>query len=839
MQEYDKSEPQDLSEALRKSEERLRLVQSAARIGCFDWDLRTNRIWRSPEYLLLQGLPPDSDAEGSYSEAWLDRVHPDERAEMARWAEDVLRHPGEFARQYRIRRADTGEVRWIDSRGRIEGDADGRPVRMLSAHTDITDLKSAQEALQESEERMRLAIAGTGLGAFDMDLGSGAGVWSDTAFEMLGLGPPADGSATLADWLAVIHPDDVARVRTTHDAAAARGGPWQLEYRIVRADTGATRWLEAFGQFIGPPERRRSIGVVLDVTARKCAELRQAFLLRLADRLRDAETARDATEGAARLVAEELRVESAGFLELDAERGEGLMLSGYGKTADKFVRQTIPLGAERGPLRGASIADLSAGRTFVVRDIATDPRTAHDAEQIRKAIRADAVIHAPLTRGGRLTAMLYVHSEAPRAWTAEEVDLVEDTAARTADAVERMRAEDALIRVNAALAEEVTAAVKAHESALLQLHQAQKLETIGQLTGGIAHDFNNLLTPITGALDILLHRLGDDPRLARLIGGALQSAERARTLVQRLLGFARRQPLTPSAVDLGGLLDGMRDLISSSVGPAIPVVLEIEPGLAPAFADANQLELAILNLCVNARDAMPGGGALTIAARGESLPAGNGVGLFAGDYVRLSVIDTGCGMDEETRRRAIEPFFSTKGKERGTGLGLSMVHGLAGQLGGGLAIWSMPGDGTRIDLWLPIAHPGTPIPEPASPAPAAALRSLRVLLVDDEQLVRAGTAEMLRDLGHEVTEAGSARDALSRLADETRFDVIVTDYMMPDIDGIELARRVRALRPDMPVLLVTGYMGIDDALTDLPRLAKPFGRSELNGCLARLVGELA
>jgi signal transduction histidine kinase/PAS domain-containing protein len=839
MHDHDKPEPQDLSEALRKSEERLRLVQSAARIGCFDWDLRTNRIWRSPEYLMLQGLPPDTWAESDYSEVWLDRVHPEERAEIARWAEDVLKHPGEFARQYRIRRADTGEVRWIDSRGRIECDDQGRPVRMLTAHTDITDLKSAQEALQESEERMRLAIAGTGLGAFDMDLGSGSGIWSETAFEMLGLRPSPDGRASISDWLETIHPDDIERVRTTHDAAAERGGPWQLEYRIIRADTGVTRWLEAFGQFLGAPERRRSIGVVLDVTARKCGELRQAFLLRLADRLRDAETARDATEGAARLLADELRVESAGFVELDPERGEGLVLSGYGKTADKFVRQTIPLGAERGPLRGASIADLSAGRTFVVRDLATDPRTAGDAEQIRKAIRAHAVIHAPLTRGGRLTATLYVHSDRPRAWTDDEIDLVEDTAARTADAVERMRAEDALIRVNAALAEEVTAAVSARESALLQLHQAQKLETIGQLTGGIAHDFNNLLTPITGALDILLHRLGDDPRLARLIGGALQSAERARTLVQRLLGFARRQPLTPSAVDLGGLLDGMRDLISSSVGPAIPLVLEIEPELAPAFADANQLELAILNLCVNARDAMPGGGALTIAARGESLGDGNSVGLPGGDYVRLSVIDTGCGMDEETRRRAIEPFFSTKGTERGTGLGLSMVHGLAGQLGGGLAIWSMPGDGTRVDLWLPVARPGTPLPEPASPAPTATVRPLRVLLVDDEQLVRAGTAEMLRDLGHHVIEAGSARDALSQLDDAAAYDVVVTDYMMPDIDGIELARRVRALRPAMPVLLVTGYMGIDDTATDLPRLAKPFGRSELNAYLAKLAGELA
>lgn len=814
----------------------MRLVQSAARIGCFDWDFRTNRIWRSPEYLMLQGLPTDTGSEGAYSDAWLDRIHPDDRAEVERWAREDMMRPGEFEREYRVRRVDTGEIRWLHSRGRIEADEHGRPVRMLTAQTDITELKRATEALRESEERMRLAIAGTGLGAYDMNLGTGDGIWSDTAFEILGLPPTPGGRATLTDWGASIHPDDRARVEETHAAAAARGGPWQLEYRIVRGDTGETRWLEAFGQFIGPAERRRSIGVVLDVTDRKRGELRQAFLLRLSDRLRDAESAREATESVARLLAEELGVDSAGFLEVNPERGEGWVMSGYGKMADKFVHRAIPLGPERGPLRGASIADLSAGRTFVIRDLATDPRTMRDAEHIRQALRADAVIHVPLMRSGRLTAMIYVHSTAPRDWTRDEVTLAEDAAARTAEAVERMRAEDALMRANTALAEEVAAAVSAREAALLQLHQAQKLETIGQLTGGIAHDFNNLLTPITGALDILLHRLGDEPRLARLIGGALQSAERARTLVQRLLGFARRQPLTPAAIDLASLLDGMRDLVSSSIGPTILLAVEVDGALPPAMADANQLELAILNLCVNARDAMPGGGALAITAAGDTLDADHALGLAPGEYVRLSVIDTGQGMDEDTRRRAIEPFFSTKGKERGTGLGLSMVHGLAAQLGGGLALWSAPGEGTRVDLWLPAARPGTVLPELAGTAPMAEVRPLRVLLVDDEQLVRAGTAEMLRDLGHQVDEAGSAREALGRLAGDTRYDVVVTDYMMPDIDGVELARRIAAQDPALPVLLVTGYMGMDEAVTDLPRLAKPFGRSELNACLARLIG---
>jgi signal transduction histidine kinase len=225
------------------------------------------------------------------------------------------------------------------------------------------------------------------------------------------------------------------------------------------------------------------------------------------------------------------------------------------------------------------------------------------------------------------------------------------------------------------------------EQAVAQLHEARKLETIGQLTGGVAHDFNNLLTPIIGALDMLSRKYADgDARAARIIGGALQSSERAKTLVQRLLGFARRQTLQTQPVDLGALLDGMRDLVASSIGPTIELHIRADADLPPALADPNQLELALLNLCVNARDAMPGGGVLTIAAEQAVVGPRSEPKLAPGLYLRLSVIDTGAGMSAETLARAVEPFFSTKDTGRGTGLGLSMVHGLAGQLGGGFGL---------------------------------------------------------------------------------------------------------------------------------------------------------
>jgi PAS domain S-box-containing protein len=398
------------------------------------------------------------------------------------------------------------------------------------------------------------------------------------------------------------------------------------------------------------------------------------------------------------------------------------------------------------------------------------------------------------------------------------------------DITARRRAEVAIRDLNESLERRVAEAIREREAALAQLHEVQKLETIGQLTGGVAHDFNNLLTPITGALDMLSRRNApEDVRSARLIDNALQSAERAKTLVQRLLGFARRQTLETRAVDLGELVQGMRDLVASSVGPAIEVRISVAPDLQPALADPNQLELAILNLAVNARDAMPDGGVLTIAA--EPAPVGAAMAPAAAPYVRLSVTDTGIGMDEETLARAVEPFFSTKGVGKGTGLGLSMVHGLAGQLGGAFQLTSDLGKGTRAELILPVAQTSAQPLRRIAAQGTISQPPLRLLLVDDEPVIRTGTAEMLRDLGHTVTEAGGGREALSQLARSTEIDLLVTDYMMPQMDGAELARRARAMRPGIPVLVVTGYAG-GDLDIGVPQLAKPFRQADLAAAIA-------
>jgi signal transduction histidine kinase/CheY-like chemotaxis protein len=374
---------------------------------------------------------------------------------------------------------------------------------------------------------------------------------------------------------------------------------------------------------------------------------------------------------------------------------------------------------------------------------------------------------------------------------------------------------------------EITGRRQAEEA----LRQSQKLEAMGQLTGGVAHDFNNLLTPIIGGLDMLHRRRLGGEREQRLINGALQSAERAKTLVQRLLAFARRQPLQPIAVDLASLIAGMADLVASTSGPQIRVTVDTSRDLPPAMADPNQLEMAILNLSVNARDAMPDGGMLRISAAAETIGPDHRSKLQPGSYVRLSVIDTGIGMDEATLARAVEPFFSTKGVGKGTGLGLSMVHGLASQLGGALAITSRPGLGTNVELWLPVSTESDGTSELSVKAPPESPALGTALLVEDDDIVRMSTADMLAELGYKVVEASSADEALSSLDRGLRIDVLITDHLMPGRTGVDLARAVRERSP-VPVLIVSGFAEVEGIAPDLPRLTKPFRQADLSAALA-------
>ncbi len=369
-----------------------------------------------------------------------------------------------------------------------------------------------------------------------------------------------------------------------------------------------------------------------------------------------------------------------------------------------------------------------------------------------------------------------------------------------------------------------------------QLRQLQKLESIGQLTGGVAHDFNNLLTAVLGNLELLRKRLPHDPATERLLDGATQGAHRGAALTQRLLAFARRQALQPRPTDLAELVRGLADLLHRSLGPAIEIAFELPAGLPPASADPNQIELALLNLAVNARDAMSDGGKLTISLSLEQAPAARD--LAAGRYVRLCVSDTGCGMDPQTLNRAIEPFFSTKEVGKGTGLGLSMIHGLALQLKGALRLLSDVGRGTRAELWLPVAHGAAVATAPDSqPEADVSKRRLTLLFVDDDFLISLSTAALLEDLGHDVIKASSGPAALDVLNSGKPIDLLITDYAMPGMTGVQLAEAARKLRPDLPILLATGYADLPArARIELPRLSKPYQQNQLAERITSLVG---
>lgn len=379
------------------------------------------------------------------------------------------------------------------------------------------------------------------------------------------------------------------------------------------------------------------------------------------------------------------------------------------------------------------------------------------------------------------------------------------------------------------------------ETAREALYQSQKMEAIGQLTGGVAHDFNNLLAAITGSLDLLRKRLPYDPRTTPLLENAIQGAERGAVLTQRMLAFARKQELKPEAVDIPQLVRGMSEFIRRSIGPNVDVRMRFADVLPRARTDPYQLETALLNLVVNARDALPNGGEITITADQVSVARSQGE-RRAGGYVRLGVSDNGTGMPAEIAAKVTEPFFTTKGVGKGTGLGLSMVQGLAGQSGGWIEIESAVGHGTRIDLWLPIATSDLPTAGlVVTEAVEEAGERLVVLAVDDDPLVLTNTVAMLDELGHAVLVANSGDEALVIFQRHPEIDLVLTDEVMPGLSGSQLAERVRAMRPTAAVALASGYADLHPAngplLETLPRLAKPFTLAQLAGFIDDLALE--
>jgi PAS domain S-box-containing protein len=660
-------------------------------------------------------------------------------------------------------------------------DASGQVVMLVAEGRDITARQAAEAALRESEGRLKLAQEAADLGTWDWDLASGAMDWSSRQYRLHGIDPSVQAGYEM--WRQTIHPLDRDRTCALIADAVGGGALFDAEYRVPLPD-GKVRWVAERGRVqvdeAGKPARMS--GVSLDVTGRReAAEAMASLNAVLEQRVEERTRALGISEARFRAY-----FENGGecLFDLSAEEDGRFLFKSLNPTAEQTMGIRREDVGDRDPI---SVLGEVEGRRMIERL----RRCLDDAGSCRYA-----------------TEMTF-----PRGTFSFDIILVP------------VRDETGRVGRIFGSARDVTALRKAEE----QLRHAQKMDAVGQLTGGVAHDFNNLLSVVLGALRLLRKQASEQPRMLRLIDAAVEASERGAALTSRLLSFARRQDLSPGPVNLPVLIQGMQELLTRSIGPQIRLETSFPSRLPAVRIDPNQLELAILNLVVNARDAMTTGGKLRLSAREHNVLAGHPTGLAPGGYVCLSVQDTGDGMDEATLGRAVEPFFTTKKFGKGTGLGLSMVHGLCAQSGGTLRLSSRPGEGTRAEIWLPCTSEKV---QPAGTIEAPGVPSVEgpctVLAVDDDALVLLGTAAMLEDLGCEVVTAGSGAAALAILMEGRQVDLILTDQAMPDMTGTQLFETVRERWPAMPVVLATGYAELPSGPgRRLPRLNKPFTQEAL------------
>ena len=525
----------------------------------------------------------------------------------------------------------------------------------------------------------------------------------------------------------------------------------------------------------------------------------------------------------------------------------GVHRVGYGRvhedggTFESQVNYTDDGGVRLGPQRmdsfGAGLLDRQRrGQTVGVDDVAALPDYDPGPWQ---AVATRAFVSVPLVRAGRFVASLYVTHREARAWSALDIALIEDVAARTWDAVERAGAETALRRANEGLEHRVAAVLGERAAMEEALRQSQKMEAIGQLTGGVAHDFNNLLTIIRSSVDFLRRRELPEERRRRYIDAVSDTVDRAAKLTGQLLAFARRQALKPEVFEVGVCLRAVADMLDTITGARITVATELPDAPCYVLADLSQFETALVNMAVNARDAMEGEGRLTLRlACGRAMPAIRGHAGAPGPFAMVSIVDTGSGIAPDALARIFEPFFTTKGVGRGTGLGLSQVFGFAKQSGGDVDVGSEAGRGTTFTLYLPeVDDPQPTAAEPgdedeAGPLPGGAGR--RVLVVEDNLDVGRFATQTLEDLGYVTHWATNADDALRALEEAGgRFDVVFSDVVMPGMNGVQLGQEIRRRHPGLPVVLASGYSHVlvEEGRHGFELLHKPYSVEQLSRIL--------
>ncbi|MDB5596065.1 MAG: sensor hybrid histidine kinase [Hyphomicrobiales bacterium] len=746
----DRTKAHRAAEILKQSEARLRRAQEAGGVGIFAVDLESNRLTASPEFCRIFGMASCDDIPSEQVEQL---VAPEDRALISnKRARGDATAPLDV--EYRIRLADTGEERTIARKAEYERDASGKPLRLVGVVQDVTERRSAQRAIEESAATFHAFTQAVPNHVWTASPEGRLDWANNRAFAYSGL----DATALARDgWEAWLHPDDLSRATEDWQKALAAGEDYETDFRIRRRD-GTYRWhlvralplRDASGDIV------RWIGTNTDI-----------------------EDLRAAREDLAKLNATlEAQVE-ARTRERDRAWKNSQDLQAVLGTSGVFrsvnAAWTTVLGWQPEEVVGRCHLD------FVHPDDHAGSESA-----LEQASRADLPPYENRCR----------HADGGHRWISWVATL-----------------EGGLVYASGRHVSVEKEAAEELERTQEQLRQSQKLEAVGQLTGGVAHDFNNLLTIIRSAVDLMRRRDLPEERRSRYLAAISETVDRAAKLTGQLLAFARRQPLNPEIFDAGRQVENVADMVRPIVGARIEIDLRLCEEPCFAQADIGQFETALINLAVNARDAMDGEGRLTITIdHVDALPQLRGHLRRPGEFVSVMVTDTGCGIAADRLEQIFEPFYTTKEVGKGTGLGLSQVFGFAKQSNGEIEVTSEVGGGSTFTIYLPRAQ-HAPLSRAGSPvAHEPRADGARVLVVEDNEAVGQFSTEMLQDLGYATTWVANATEALHMLAkDEGRFDLVFTDVIMPGMNGVDLARTISARHPGLPVVLTSGY---SDALAE-------------------------
>jgi PAS domain S-box-containing protein len=660
---------------------------------------------------------------------------------------------------------------------------------------------SSTEELRAENHQVRLALAAGGIGTWEWELPAGRMKWSAQMFHNLGL-EARDRGDLHAALLSAVHPDDREQIASTLARVSTAPGPMRIELRTVWP-SGDIHWIVFLGEVVADPDGNPMVmrGITIDSTRRRRIEEAAEAAVRESER-----RLRELNEKLEQLAEDRARQLDASRAQMQAilDNSPDWLTLFRATEDDRFVYEDLNRATERAYGLGR---DQVIGRRL--EEILGTEQAQLPLLHMRACIRTG--------ENQRYTARRTM------AGVTRTIDVMFVLVPEKHDG-------DSFIM---ATARDITE----REAMEQQLRQAQKMETVGQLTGGLAHDFNNLLTAIIGNLELLAPRVAGDPKASNHLGAAQRAAESGAKLTEQLLAFSRRQHLQPRAVDLNAVIGGMGEILARTIGTTIQVRTNLAPELWPALVDPTQIEIAILNLAINSRDAMPLGGTLLIETR--NLPAGTNTipsELGDRDCISISVRDTGTGMTEEVLRSAVEPFFTTKEVGKGSGLGLSQVYGMVQQSNGSLQIESKIGMGTAVHLYLPRGASAVDKLDAASDEATADQAAARILVVDDDPGVREITVQMLRQLGYGVTELGSGPAALDALSRGEAYDLMMIDVAMPGLNGIETVKRARQRCPFLRVLYVTGYVdmaGAEPQTGGDPLIKKPFKLTDLTNGVRR------